>query len=95
MLSYFVSDETQVKIEHQQQSLTDTIEIVIHHFTFRPGKYNVRIMIHDTDTSLENTCDVVESALELEVMGNDYFNSGKSMRLHDPTAILNAHFIFK
>jgi hypothetical protein len=95
MLSYFVSDETQIKNENQNQTLTDTVEIVIRHFTFRPGKYNVRIMLHDGDTSAENTCDIIESALELEVMGNDFFQSGKPLRLHDPTAILDAYFIYK
>ena len=95
MLSYFVSDETKVEINNPGDLQTAEVEIVINHFTFRPGKYNVRIMIHDTDTSYVNTCDIIESALELEVLGNDYFGSGKTMRSHDPTALLDGYFIFK
>lgn len=95
MLSYFVSDETQVLFEDNKNSMTSVIDIYIGHFTFRAGKYNIRIMIHDNDTSYENTCDIVESAFELEVIGSDFFQSGKPMRAHDPTALLDAKFEFK
>ena len=95
MLSYFVSDETQLIFENKDQTLTDSVEIHIKNLNFRPGKYNVRIMLHDSDTTAENTCDIVESAMELEVIGNDFFQSGKPLRLHDPTAILNAYFVYK
>lgn len=95
MLSYFVSDETKVKADLSSNSMTDSIRIVIPHFNFRPGRYNVRIMIHDGNTSKENTCDIIESALELEVSGADFFGSGKPLRAHDPTAVLDAYFEFQ
>lgn len=95
MLSYFVSDETLVSISDNTNPYTSEIDIHIGHFTFRAGKYNVRIMIHDGDTSRENTCDIVESAFEIDAIGSDYFNSGKLLRSHDPTALLDGKFEFK
>ena len=95
MLSYFVSDETLVSISDNTNPYTSEIDIHIGHFTFRAGKYNVRIMIHDGDTSRENTCDIVESAFEIDAIGSDYFKSGKLLRSHDPTALLDGKFEFK
>jgi lipopolysaccharide transport system ATP-binding protein len=95
MLSYFVSDETLVSIADHENPYTSVIDIHIGHFTFRAGKYNVRIMIHDGDTSRENTCDIVESAFEIDAIGSDYFKSGKLLRSHDPTALLDGKFEFK
>jgi len=95
MLSYFVSDETKVTTDLTADHMTDTIRINIPHFNFRPGRYNVRIMIHDGNTSKENTCDIIESAMELEVTGSDFFGSGKPLRAHDPTAVMDAYFEFQ
>ena len=95
MLSYFVSDETQVDMGNPQDSNTKEIDIFIKHFSFRAGRYNVRIIIHEGDTSYENTCDIIESAFEIDAIGSDFFQSGKPLRAHDPTALLDAKFEFK
>ena len=95
MLSYFVSDETRVVMDNSSDLMTDLVRINIPHFNFRPGRYTVRIIIHDGNTSMENTCDIIESAMELEVSGSDFFGSGKPLRTHDPTAIMNAYFEFQ
>lgn len=95
LLSYLVSDETQVKEQCPDATLTDEIELSISNFTFRPGRYSVRIILHDTDTSYANTCDIVESAMDLDVLSSNFFGSGKNMRDHDQSALLQGHFLFK
>lgn len=95
LLSYLVSDETQVKEQRPDATLTDEIELSISNFTFRPGRYSVRIILHDTDTSYANTCDIVESAMDLDVLSSNFFGSGKNMRDHDQSALLQGYFLFK
>ncbi len=95
LLSYLVSDETQVKEQRPDATLTDEIELSIANFTFRPGRYSIRIILHDTDTSYINTCDIVESAMDLDVLAANFFGSGKNMRDHDQSALMQGHFTFK
>lgn len=95
LLSYIVSDETVIEDARPASELTDEIELVISNFTVRPGRYSIRIILHDTDTSYDNTCDIVESAMDLDVLSNDFFGSGKAMRSHDQSAVMQAFFKFK
>lgn len=95
LLSYLVSDETQIKDLRPEDELTDEIELMIPNFSVRSGRYSIRIILHDTDTSYTNTCDIVESAMELDVLSNDFFGSGKTMRSHDSTPVMQASYIFK
>lgn len=95
LLSYLVSDETRVLDENPKSEFTDHIELSISNFTFRPGRYTVRIILHDTDTSYENTCDIVESAMKLDILSNDFFGSGKVMRSHDQSGLMQGHYNFK
>lgn len=95
LLSYLVSDETKVQDESPMSKFTDHIELSINNFTFRPGRYTVRIILHDTDTSYENTCDIVESAMKLDILSNDFFGSGKLMRSHDQSGLMQGHYNFK
>ena len=94
LLSYVVSDETIVEGLDTTYGMTDEIELIIRNLTVRPGRYSVRIILHDSDTTYSNTCDIVESAMELEVLGNDFFGSGKTMRSHDQSGLMNAYFKF-
>ncbi len=95
LLSYIVSDETAIEEARPEAELTDELELVISNFNVRPGRYSIRIILHDTDTSYDNTCDIVESAMELDVLSNDFFNSGKAMRSHDQSSVMQAFFKFK
>jgi lipopolysaccharide transport system ATP-binding protein len=95
LLSYLVSDETVVDDIRPEDRFTQEIELSIKNFAVRPGRYSIRIIIHDSDTSYANVCDIVESAMELDVLSNDFFGSGKTMRSHDSTPVLQAHYIFK
>ena len=87
-----VSDEAFIEENDPASGVTDEIELVIRNFTFRPGRYSIRIILHDSDTSYNNTCDVVESAMELDVLSNDFFASGKTMRSHDQSGLMQAFF---
>lgn len=95
LLSYLVSDETVIHDIRPEDRFTQEIELSIKNFAVRPGRYSIRIIIHDSDTSYANVCDIVESAMELDVLSNDFFGSGKTMRSHDSTPVLQAHYIFK
>lgn len=95
LLSYLVSDETMINDIRPEDRFTDEIELSIQNFAVRPGRYSIRIIIHDSDTSYVNICDIVESAMELDVLSNDFFGSGKTMRSHDSTPVLQAYFTFK
>ncbi|HEX4957011.1 MAG TPA: ABC transporter ATP-binding protein [Lacibacter sp.] len=95
LLSYLVSDETVVNDIRPEDRFTQEIELSINHFAVRPGRYSIRIILHDSDTSYANICDIVESAMEVDVLSNDFFGSGKTMRSHDSTPVLQAHYTFK
>lgn len=95
LLSYVVSDETVVKEIRPDAELTDEIELSFSNFNVRPGRYSIRIILHDSDTSYENTCDIVESAMEVDVLSNDFFGSGKAMRSHDQTPVMQGYYTFK
>lgn len=95
LLSYVVSDETVVEDMRPASELSDEIELTFSHFNVRPGRYSVRIILHDTDTAYENTCDIIESAMELDVLSTDFFGSGKTMRSHDQSGLLQASFKYK
>lgn len=95
LLSYVVSDETVVENVRPILELTDEVELIIANFNARPGRYTIRIILHDSDTSYANTCDIVETAMELDILSNDFFGSGKAMRNHDQTPVMQAFFKFK
>ncbi|MBS4064427.1 MAG: ATP-binding cassette domain-containing protein [Chitinophagaceae bacterium] len=95
LLSYLVSDETVVNDIRPDDRFTQEIELSIKNFAVRPGRYSIRIILHDTDTAYANVCDIVESAMELDVLSNDFFGSGKTMRSHDSTPVLQAYYTFK
>lgn len=94
LLSYLVSDETSVEETNRGSNETQEIELKIEHFTMRPGRYSIRIILHDTDTSFHNTCDIVESAMDLDVLSSDFFKSGKTMRDHDQGGVLQGYYKF-
>lgn len=95
LLSYLVSDETRVEDAKPHLQETDEVELHIRNFTMRPGRYSIRIILHDTDTSYANTCDIVESAMDIDVLGNDFFEGGKVMRSHDQTGVMYGYYQFK
>ncbi len=95
LLSYLISDETVLHDIRPEDEFTDEIELSIPHFTVRPGRYSIRIILHDSDTGYANMCDIVESAMELDVLSNDFFGSGKTMRSHDQTPVMQGYYIFK
>ncbi|HMK24613.1 MAG TPA: polysaccharide ABC transporter ATP-binding protein [Chitinophagaceae bacterium] len=92
MIAYFVSDETIVENVNAGSKDTSEMEIFVKNFAVRPGKYNLRIILHDTDTAYSNTCDIIESAMDIDVLSSDFFGSGKTMRTHDQSGLLNAYF---
>ena len=94
LLSYLVSDETRVEDGDREATQTRDIELSISNLTVRPGKYSIRIILHDTDTNYNNVCDIVESAMNLEVISSDFFQSGKKMRSHDLGGLLQGHYKF-
>ncbi len=87
----FVNDEMGTNFENLAQK--DDFYLKIPQLLLRGDKYSIRIFLSEGDTNPENFLDVIQNALEVDVLPGDIWNTGKINRIGGG-AILPGDFIF-
>src|SRR5690606_29113344 len=76
-LSY-TNDEMGVSLHELAKN--NFIELEIPNFYLRAGTYNLRVLITENDTRVENFVDLIENAAIINVMAGDLWKTGKLNR---------------
>lgn len=74
----FVSDEMGASFSNNLSE--NKIELDIPQLLLRGGRYSVRLLATYKGTASDSFCDVIENAVEINVMSSDFWKSGKLIR---------------
>ncbi|RKS45127.1 lipopolysaccharide transport system ATP-binding protein [Gillisia mitskevichiae] len=87
----FIDDEMGANFENLAQK--DYFYLKIPQLLLRGDKYDIRIFLSEVDTNPENFLDVIQNAMEVNVLPGDIWKTGRINRIGGG-AILPANFLF-